>query len=88
MEWTVLVDARVRKDLKKAPRHVIEAFGRMLQELRNDPARARPALDIRRLVGRPGSRVRLGGWRAIVMIDPQRREGRITAAGKRGATYQ
>lgn len=83
------VDRRVERDLRKAPRHVVERFFEGLAELGRDPLRARPRLDIRRLEGREGEfGWRLGEWRILYHVDFPNRVVRVTTADPRRRAYR
>ena len=86
--FTVLVDERVGKDLKKAPDHIIDKFIKVLDELEIDPIRSRPGVDISRLRGHVDIfRVRYGSWRALYNVDKKNRIVRITKAFPRKKGY-
>jgi len=55
------------KALRRMQPRQASAIRARLQRLAEDPTA--PELDIRRLTGRPGYRLRIGDWRAIYVVD-------------------
>lgn len=78
-------------------RHAIKALLKMpvqdsrrvredLKKLAERPDRR--DIDVARLRGRPGFRLRVGGWRVICERDDEAREIRILRIGSRGDVYK
>jgi len=57
-----------------------------LEKLTEEPDRR--DIDVVRLHGRPGFRLRVGGWRVIYERDDEAREIRILRIGPRGDIYR
>ncbi len=86
--YTVIVDARVEKDLKKVPDNIIEKFIAILDELEQDPVHRRPGVDIKRLKGHVDIfRVRLGKYRALYDVNKIERIVKITTVVHRRKAY-
>ena len=87
--YEVLVDHRVEKDLRKVPVHIRGKFIIALDLLAQDPVRARPGLDVRKLAGLPGEtyRVRLGDYRLLFALERDRRRVLVTSLKHRGGAY-
>ncbi len=80
----ILYTRRATKGLRRAPKDVAERIRDALQRL----AEGRdPRPDVRKLEGREGYRLRVGGWRAIFRI---RRDGTLEVldVGPRGGVYR
>lgn len=73
-----------RKVLKAMPRNVSALVASKIEELAADPARAR---NVKKLVGRPGYRLRVGDWRVIYTLDSGRLVVRVLEIGPRGGVY-
>ncbi|MCY3853613.1 MAG: type II toxin-antitoxin system RelE/ParE family toxin [Gammaproteobacteria bacterium] len=78
-------------------RHAIQALLKMpgqdsrrvredLEKLAKEPDQR--DIDVARLRGRPGFRLRVGGWRVIYERDDKAREIRILRIGPRGDVYK
>lgn len=57
-----------------------------LEKLAQDPDRQ--DLDVMRLQGRPGLRLRVGSWRVIFQRDEETREINVLRIGPRGDIYR
>ena len=68
------------------PRDLAERFVESLERLAADPAAA--GLDVKPLRGRPGWRLRIGGWRAIYRVEDQRLVILVLDVGPRGDIYK
>jgi len=87
--YTVLIDARVEKDLKKVPDNIIEKFIGILDELEEDPIHRRPGVDIKRLKGHVDIfRIRLGKYRVLYDVDKTERIVKITTVIHRKRAYR
>jgi mRNA interferase RelE/StbE len=62
--------ARRSSPLARMPRDLAARLVEAFEQLAGDPRAA--GLDVARLRGRPGYRLRLGGWRAIYRVDDDR----------------
>lgn len=82
MEWTVVLAGPATKSLKRIPAgdktRILAALGEMQQN---------PFLgDIRKLQGLPGFRRRVGAWRILFEVVPERNHVVITAIERRTST--
>ena len=59
-----------RKALQRMPKEVAKTFLAAFEDLAENPQRR--DLDIKPLVGRPGFRLRIGDWRALYRMFPNR----------------
>ena len=73
------------KTLTKMPRDLRELVKAKLAELAADPVQAR---NVKKLVGRPGYRLRVGDWRVIYELESGRLVVRVLDIGPRGGVYQ
>jgi mRNA interferase RelE/StbE len=80
----VVVLAKPRKKLHKAPRPDRERLVQALRHLANDPF----AMDVKPLQGRPEWRVRVGGWRILLRLSRAERSIVIVDVGPRGDVYK
>jgi mRNA interferase RelE/StbE len=82
MEWTVVLAGPARKALKRVPTvdrtRILAALGEMQQ----NPFQG----DIRKLQGLPGFRRRVGNWRILFEIVPERRHVIVAAIERRTST--
>lgn len=74
-----------RKALKAMPRNMRELVLGKIDGLAADPLRAP---NVKKLVGRPGYRLRVGDWRVIYTLDAGRLVVRVPDIGARGEVYQ
>jgi mRNA interferase RelE/StbE len=87
--FEVQVDLRVEKDLKKVPRHIVNKFIDILDELEVDPIRSRSSADIKRLKGHPDLyRVRIGEYRVLYSVDIINKIVRVTTVAPRKNAYK
>ncbi len=62
-----------KKELSKLPRDVAARFAAAIDRLREDPARARPGVDVRKLKGTGSAwRLRVGEYRGIYELEGDR----------------
>ena len=73
------------KTLTKMPRNARDLVKAKLADLAADPAQAR---NVKKLVGRPGYRLRVGDWRVIYELESGRLVVRVLEIGPRGGVYQ
>jgi mRNA interferase RelE/StbE len=75
-----------QKALRRMPadvaRRFLDAFDRLAIDL------ASPGLDVRPLRGRPGWRLRIGGWRAVYRVEEGRLLILVLDVGPRGDIYK
>ena len=74
-----------RKTLKAMPRNLRDLVLSKIDDLALDPLRAP---NVKKLVGRPGYRLRVGDWRVIYTLDAGRLVVRVLDIGARGGVYQ
>jgi mRNA interferase RelE/StbE len=82
MEWTVVLAGPAKKALKRVPTtdrtRILSALGEMQQS----PFKG----DIRKLQGLPGFRRRVGNWRILFEVVPERSHVVIAAIERRTST--
>ena len=82
--WGVEFERRAERDLERldpqVKQRVLSAIGRLAE----DPRSA----DLRRLKGRPESRLRVGDWRVIVGLDVAARAIVVQRILPRGRAYE
>ena len=81
--WSVEIERRADRDIRRLDRQVRERVLKAIAQLAADPAKA----PIRRLEGRPESRLRVGDWRAIFQPDNERHTIVIKRVLPRGRAY-
>ena len=87
--YHVLVDERVEKDLRGVPRHIIDKFVIILDELETNPIRKRPGVDIRRLKRYPDIlRIRIGDYRVLYSVDHENHIVRVAMVTHRKKAYR
>jgi mRNA interferase RelE/StbE len=81
--WRVEVEQRAQKDLARLDmpvrRRVVTAF----RKLAEDPYSG----SLRKLTGRPESRLRVGDWRVLVTLDNETKAIRVQRVLPRGRVY-
>jgi mRNA interferase RelE/StbE len=81
MEWTVVLAGPARKSLK-IPASDKTRILAALAEIQQDPFHG----DIRKLQGLPGFRRRVGDWRILFEVAPERRQVVVAAIQRRTST--
>ena len=71
--------------LAKMPRNVREVVTGKIEGLARDPF---GAANVKRLVGVPGYRLRVGDWRVIYDVESGRLVVRVLKIGPRGGVYE
>ena len=74
------------KALQRMPAREARRVRDALDKLAQDPDRR--DIDVARLQGRPGFRLRTGGWRVIFERDERTREITVLRIGPRGDVYK
>jgi mRNA-degrading endonuclease RelE of RelBE toxin-antitoxin system len=82
MEWTVVLAGPARKSLKRIPTGDRTRILAALAEMQENPFHG----DIRKLQGLPGFRRRVGNWRILFEIIPERRHVAVAAIERRTST--
>ena len=81
--WSVEFERRADRDLEQldpqVKRQVLTAIGRLVSDLRS--------VELRKLKGRPESRLRVGDWRVILELDVDERIIIIERVLPRGRAY-
>ena len=67
------------------PRNVSEVLESKIEALAADPAAAQ---NVKKLVGRPGYRLRVGDWRVFYTLDSGRLVVLVLQIGARGGMYK
>ncbi len=87
--YRVLVDERVKKDLRGVPGYIIDKFIMILGELETDPTNKRPGVDTKKLRGYSDIfRIRIGNYRVFYSVDDENHSVRITAVVHRKKAYR
>ena len=73
------------KALGKLPRNVRELVRQKIEGLARDPF---GAANVKKLVGQPGYRLRVGDWRVVYDVDSGRLVVRVLRIGARGGVYE
>ncbi len=71
--------------LAAMPRNVRELVKSKVEDLARDPF---GAANVKKLVGRPGYRLRVGDWRVLYDVDSGRLVVRVLHVGARGGVYE
>jgi mRNA interferase RelE/StbE len=82
--WTLRFAARAERDLRRLDRPVRERVYAALERLCDDPH----AGALRRLAGRPESRLRVGDWRVLVQLDSPEQVIYVKHVLPRGRAYR
>lgn len=83
--WRVQLTRTAARDLRRLDPPVRKRVESALRELADDPRR--PGA-LRKLTGAPEWRLRIGHWRALVLLDPQTRVVLVTRVLPRGRAYR
>jgi mRNA interferase RelE/StbE len=81
--WGVRFARRAEKDLDRLDLQVRRRVVKAIQQLADDPR----AGSLRRLTGRPESRLRVGDWRVIVETDSRSHQVFVVRVLPRGRAY-
>jgi mRNA interferase RelE/StbE len=73
------------KALNGLPRNVRQLLVSKIEALARDPF---GAANVKKLVGQPGYRLRVGDWRVIYDVDSGRMVVRVLVIGSRSGVYQ
>lgn len=82
MEWTVVLAGPARKSLKRIPSRDARRILTALEEMQENPFSG----DVRKLQGLPGFRRRVGDWRILFEIVPERRHVAVATIERRSST--
>lgn len=82
MEWTVVLAGPARKSLKRIPAGDRTRILAALAEMEQNPFHG----DIRKLQGIPGFRRRVGNWRIIFELIPERKHVIVAEIVRRTST--
>jgi mRNA interferase RelE/StbE len=83
--WRVEITRTAARDLRRLDPPVRKRVGGALNELADDPQR--PGA-LRKLTSAPEWRLRIGDWRALVLLDPQAHVILVTRVLPRGRVYR
>ncbi|MGH2860074.1 MAG: type II toxin-antitoxin system RelE family toxin [Solirubrobacteraceae bacterium] len=83
--WGIELTRIAQRDLRRLDPPVRQRIAEALTTLATDPQR--PGA-LRKLTGAPESRLRVGDWRALVLLDEQRRVIQVTRVLPRGRAYR
>ena len=82
--WTVEVKDDVKHKLKQIPNPDKERIKQAVIKLRDEPE----TLDIKKLVGRKGYRLRVGKWRLLMDMDNTEQSVYVYKLAPRGEAYK
>jgi mRNA interferase RelE/StbE len=83
--WRVELTRTAHRDLRRLDPPVRSRVEGSLRALAQDPHRAGM---VRKLTGAPEWRLRIGDWRALVLLDTQARTIQVTRVLPRGRAYR
>jgi mRNA interferase RelE/StbE len=83
--YAVEYSGEARRVLKAMPRNMSKLVESKVEALARDPFRA---TNVKKLVGVPGYRLRVGDWRVIYDVDSGRVVVRVLRIGGRGGVYR
>lgn len=86
MPWTVIIHRAARNTLKRLDRPLRQRIAEQIQALGDNPDD--PTLDVKSLAGRPGYRLRVGGWRVLFTREDVVRVIAIEQIKPRGDAYK
>lgn len=82
--WELLVSSRAKKDLRRLDRQVRMRIYAALKALALDPSGSQ----LRKLSGRPESRLRVSDWRVLLELDTRSRVIHVNRVLPRGRAYE
>lgn len=82
--WRIEIARAALRDLKRLDPPIRRRVLTALQTLAQDPQRVGA---LRKLTNAPESRLRIGDWRALVLLDTQTRTIHVTRILPRGRAY-
>ncbi len=82
--WVVILTPSARRDIGRLDRQITRRVEEALDRLAADPA----AVELRKLKGRPESRLRVGDWRVLLELDHQQRAIVVHHVLPRGRAYR
>ena len=83
-EWTLRIMAIAEKRISRIPNAEKKRILMAIDELRYDPF----AHDVISLSGRREHRLRVGGWRVLLLIDENDRSVTVLSVNARGDAYK
>jgi mRNA interferase RelE/StbE len=83
--WRLELTSVAQRDLRRLDPQIRTRVERALRALADDPQRAGA---LRKLTGAPEWRIRIGDWRALVLMDAQARTVHVTRVLPRGRAYR
>ena len=83
--YRIEIDSAADKALRRMPRNTAKLIRSKLLALAADPFA--PNNNIKKLTGRDGYRLRIGGWRVIYTLDVARAVVSVVVIKPRGSAY-
>lgn len=82
--WSIGFSRQADKDMERLDSSVRQRVSSALDKLADDPHSGA----LRKLAGRPESRLRVGDWRVLVELDAKAREIHVKRVLPRGRAYE
>jgi mRNA interferase RelE/StbE len=83
--WRVVLTPTAQRDLRRLDPPIHQRVNSALRVLAVDPRRAG---QLRKLTGAPEWRLRVGDWRALILLDETQRVIQVTRVLPRGRAYR
>jgi mRNA interferase RelE/StbE len=83
--YRIEIEAEADKALRRMPKNTAKRIQSKLLALAADPFARQP--NVKKLTGREGYRLRVGGWRALYTVDPDAKVISVMVIKPRGAAY-
>lgn len=86
MMYRIVFSKQARKALQRMPAALAEKITRKLDEIAKNPVAVRS--DVSPLRGRPGFRLRVGGYRVVFLVEDEVLQILVIKIGPRGDVYK
>ena len=84
--WRIEYNSNAAKALRRLPRNIAGLIRRKIESLAVDPYA--PNNNVKPLAGRPGHRLRVGGWRVIYELRNEAHVIHVLTIAPRGGVYR
>jgi mRNA interferase RelE/StbE len=85
--YRIIYKKSASRALAKLPRPIVQEFLEGFELLASDPTNTK-TLDVKKLEGREGYRLRVGKWRALYRIEAEQLIIEVIKIGPRGDVYK